>query len=75
MNSRILRQDIEEFQAVVKKLSGEIGKAASIWNDSKYSELFSAVSNIASISKEIIVTGEKSCTSIEKFAKLAEEQY
>ena len=75
MNSGIIRQDIDGFQIAVKRLSTEIGKAASIWNDPKFSELSAAVSVIANMSKDVIVTGEKSCLSIDKFEKLSEEQY
>ncbi len=75
MNSGIIRQDIDGFQTAVKRLSGGIGKAAPIWSDPKFSELSSAVSVIANMSKEVIVTGEKCCASIDKFAKVSEEQY
>ena len=75
MNSGIIRQDIDGFQVAVKRLSGEIGKASAIWNDPKFSELSSTVRLIADISKSVIITGEKSCVSIDKFVKLSEEEY
>lgn len=75
MNSGVIRQDIEEFQTAVVKLSGEVGKVSSLWTDNKYNELSSAISVIANMSKEIIVAGEKCCASIDKYQKIVEEQY
>ncbi len=75
MNSGLIRKDVDAFQSAVKKLGGEIGKASSLWSDAKFSELSAAVSIIANMSKDIIVTGDKCCSSIDKFAKISEERY
>ena len=75
MNSGLIRQDVDAFQLAVRKLSGEIGKASSLWSDAKFSELFAAVSAIANMSKDVIVTGDKCCSSIDKFVKISEEHY
>lgn len=75
MDSNLIRRDISEFQSAVQKLSGEIGKASTLWSDSKYGELSSAVSVLANYSKEVIVLGDKCCASIEKYKKISEEHY
>lgn len=75
MTSELIKRDIEDFQRAVKKLSAGIGKASSLWKDAKFSELSSSVGEIAYMSKDIIVTGEQCCHSIEKLNKIAAEEY
>lgn len=75
MNSGLIRQDVDAFQLAVRKLSGEIGKASSLWSDAKFFELSAVISVIANISRDVIVTGDKCCSSIDKFAKISEEHY
>lgn len=75
MSSAIIRKDLDEFQKSVKKLSAGIGKAGSLWGDSKYSELSSAISVIANMSKSVIVSGDQCCSAIDKFDKIAAEKY
>ena len=75
MNSGIIRQDMNLFQSAVKKLSGEVGKAGALWSDPKFAELYKVVSIIANMSKDVIVNGDRCCSSIDNFAKLSEEQY
>lgn len=75
MNSSLIHTDIQEFEKSVKKLSSEISKASSIWNDSKYSELFASIQEIAHISREVIVMGERGCKSIDQLERIASEQY
>ena len=75
MNSSCLRKDIETFCASVKKLSSDIGTASSLWSDPKFSELSSSISEIAGFSKNVIVTGDKCCSSMDKFQRIAEEKY
>lgn len=75
INTSNVKKDMDIFQKAVKKLSNEIGKASTIWGDSKFSELSSCVSTIANMSKNVIVTGNNSCHSIDKFIKISEEKY
>lgn len=75
MGSALIRKDVDEFQKAVQKLSSGIGKAASLWGDQKYSELSSAVRVVANMSKDVIVTGDRCCSAIDKFDKIASEQY
>lgn len=75
MGSALIRKDVDEFQKAVQKLSSGIGKAALLWGDQKYSELSSAVRVIANMSKDVIVTGDRCCSAIDKFDQIASEQY
>lgn len=75
MNTSNIKKDMDMFQRAVKKLSTEVGKASAIWGDSKFSELSSSVSTIANMSKNVIVAGNNSCHSIEKFIKISDEKY
>lgn len=75
MDSGLIRQDVEAFQVAVKKLSGEVGSAGSLWSDTKFSELFSAVSMIANMSRDIMVAGDNCCNTIDRFAMLSAEEY
>ena len=75
MNSSLIHTDIQEFEKSVKKLSSELSKASSIWNDGKYSELFASIQEIAHISRDVIVTGERGCKSIDQLERIASEQY
>ena len=75
MSDDAIRKEIELFQSSVMKLSGEVGKAGMIWNDPKYSELSSSVSQIANESKDVILAGDRCCASIGKMEKIASEKY
>lgn len=75
MTSENIKKEIEIFQSAVKKLSNSIGRASSLWKDDKFSELSSSVREIASQSKEIIVMGDRCCSSIAKFEKITSEKY
>lgn len=75
MGSMEIRKDLQEFQAAVKKLGDGIGRASSLWSDAKYSELSSSVSGVAAQSKNLMVAGDRCCSSIDKFDKIAAEKY
>ena len=75
MSSTSIQKDLQIFQASVKKLSSGVGKASTIWNDSKLSELSTSVSQVAAQSKQVMVTGERLCSSIDKFDRVANEKY
>jgi len=75
MSSEIIKKDIEDFQVFVQKLGSGVGKAASLWRDAKFAELSLKVSEIANMSKEVIVSGERCCNSIDKFDKISAEKY
>lgn len=70
-----LRKELNDFQLAVKKLSVGIGKATPLWRDEKFSELSHSISQIAAQSKDVLISGDKCCSQIEKFQKIASEQY
>lgn len=70
-----IKGDLTDFQMSVQRLSSEIQAASSLWRDPKYSELASEITQIANQSRTVLVSGDKCCDLIEKFFKVAEEQY
>ena len=75
MGSENIKKEMQVFQSSVKQLSAGIGRASSLWMDAKFSELSASVGEIASQSKDVIVTGDRCCSSIDKFDKIAAEKY
>ncbi len=75
MRSTEIKKDLQEFQTAVKRLSEKIGQAASLWGDSKFSELNSSVGRVATQSKEVMVSGDRCCSAIDRFEKIATEKY
>lgn len=75
MGAEIIKKELEQFQSSLKKLSLGISSASSLWKDNKYSELSSAVSKVASHSKDFVMSGNACCKSLEKFKKVSEEKY
>ena len=71
MNDKALSEETKLFEASVIKLSREIEKAGTLWNDSKYSELSFSVSQIANESKNVILAGNRCCISVRKMEKIA----
>jgi precorrin-6B methylase 1 len=70
-----IKGDLADFQMSVQRLSSGIQAASYLWRDPKYSELASEITQIANQSRTVLVSGDKCCDSIEKFFKVAEEQY
>lgn len=70
-----IRKDMQGFQDAVKKLSAGVKQASSLWKDEKFSELSASVGEVANNSKEVMITGDRCCSSIEKFNKIAVENY
>lgn len=70
-----IKHDIGDFQQSVQKLSAGIKSAAAIWRDPKYAELSAEITEIANHSRSVLVSGDKCCGSIEKFFKVAAEEY
>lgn len=74
MSLQGIQQEVQMFQSSVMKLSGSIGQAAVLWRDQKYSDLSSSVSQVASQAKDVIVSGERCCSSVSAFQKIAAEE-
>ena len=73
--SQQIKKDINNFQMSVQKLGTEIKVASALWQDPKYSELYSEMTQIANLSRAVLVAGDKSCESIDEFFKIASEEY
>lgn len=70
-----IRSDLSGFQMSIQRLNSGIKGAISLWRDPKYSELAAEISQIATESRSVLVAGDKSCKAIEKFFKVASEEY
>lgn len=75
MDSARIRKELDQFQTAIKKLSNGVGNASSLWKDEKYSELNSSVQSLALQSKELMVYGDRCCNSLDRFNKIASENY
>lgn len=73
--SQQIKKDINNFQMSVQKLGTGIKAASVLWQDPKYSELYSEMTQIANLSRTVLIAGDKSCESIDKFFKIASEEY
>lgn len=70
-----IKSDLSSFQISIQRLSTGIKGAASLWKDPKYSELAAEISQVANESRLVLVAGNKSCEAIEKFFKVASEEF
>jgi len=75
MNSGNIKKELQLFQYAVKSLSESIKGASLLWKDKKFSELSSNVTEIASNSRDVIVAGDRCCSSIDIFEKIANEKH
>ena len=75
MGTESIRNEMKIFQSSIKNLSAGISRAASLWKDEKFSELSASIGEVANNSKNIMVAGDRCCSSIEKFDKIAAEKY
>lgn len=74
MTADEMEKSLRDFQNTVKDLSTSVGSVSSIWADSKYAELFSAVSKLAMLSKDIMASGDRCVASIQKFDTIAAKE-
>ncbi len=75
MGSQSISKEMQAFQKSVQKLSSGISRASSLWRDSKFTELSSSVGEIANQSRDVLVSGERCCVAVDKFDKIASEEY
>lgn len=75
MGSESIKKKMQMFQASIKQLSSGVESASSLWRDERFSELSSSVAEIANQSKDVMVTGGRCCSSIDRFEKIASEKY
>lgn len=75
MGLESIRKEMEIFQTSVKNLSAGISRASSLWKDEKFFELSISIGEVANNSKNVMVAGDRCCSSVEKFYKIAAEKY
>lgn len=75
MGAHGISKEMRDFQAAIQKLSSGIGQASSLWKDAKYSELSSSVGEIATQSRDVLVSGERCCSAVSRFDRIADEDY
>lgn len=73
--SQQIKSDVDTFQGYVQKLSGNVQSASTLWRDAQYSDLASGISTLAAQARDVIVTGDKVCESVNRFFEIAEEEY
>ena len=59
----------------IRKNGAGISRASSLWKDEKFSELSASIGEVANNSKSVIVSGDRCCSSVDKFNKIAGEKY
>jgi len=74
MSTASLRREIESFQQSVKGLSSGIKQSGTEWNDGKYKELSELIRSVASSSKQVIISGERTCDVLDRFEQIAVEE-
>lgn len=75
MGTENIRKEMQIFQSSIKNLSAGISRASSLWKDAKFSELSAAIGEVANNSKNVMVAGDRCCSSVDKFNKIAAEKY
>ena len=75
IHSQIIKKDIDSFQGYVQKLSIKIQSVSMQWNDENFFSLTEGIFSIAQQSKEVLITGDKFCESVDKFYEIANEDY
>ncbi|MGN0108190.1 MAG: hypothetical protein ACI4A5_10920 [Hominilimicola sp.] len=70
-----IKRDLDAFHASVKRLGYGVGKASALWKDEKYTELSNSIRNIASMSKDVIIAGNRCHDSISRFDSIANEKH
>jgi len=69
-----LKRNIDSFRLSTKKISERIRGVGDIWRDNNYSSLQKQMGELARASKSVIESGDKTCTSIDKFFDIASEK-
>lgn len=75
MSEKQIRDQVSYFEGVVHNLSLEIGKVSTLWQDSKYSELYTSVAQVATLSRDFMAAGDKCINSLSQFNKISDEKY
>ena len=75
MNSNEIKKQVSAFQKIVQELGTEINNAGALWNDSKFQELSTSIGEIASNSRDVIMSGESYSALLMRFEQIASEKY
>lgn len=75
MGTKNIRKELQIFQSSIKNLSAEISRTSFLWKDEKFSELSASIGEVANNSKNVMVAGDRCCSSVDKFNKIAAEKY
>ena len=75
MGTESIRKEMQIFQSSIKNLSAGISRASSLWKDEKFSELSASIGEVANNSKNVMVAGDRCCSSVDEFNKIAAEKY
>lgn len=69
-----LKRNIDSFRLSTKKISERISGVGDIWRDNNYSSLQKQMGELARASKSVIESGDKTCTSVDKFFDIVSEK-
>ena len=69
-----IKRNIDDFRLSTRKISEKINEAGDIWRDSNYSSLHRQIGELAKASKSVIESGDRTCTSIDKFFDISGER-
>ncbi len=72
--SQKIETDVDMFQSYVQKLSANVQSIGSLWNDPQFFDLLNGISKIASQARDVIITGDKLCETINRFYNIAENE-
>ena len=72
--SGAIEKDMGVFREHIKELSDSIGALGGIWNDSKYQELFEAVSQVVAESMNVVDASEGCMNYISRFDEIKNEE-
>lgn len=75
MGTETIRKEMQIFQSSIKNLSAGISQTSSLWKDEKFSDLSASIGEVANNSKNVMVAGDRCCSSVDKFNKIAAEKY
>lgn len=75
MGTENIKKEMQIFQASIKNLSAGISRVSSLWKDEKFSELSASIGEVANNSKNVMVAGERCCSTVDRFNKIAAEKY
>ena len=74
IKSSALKKELDSFRLSTMKISSGINGVSDIWNDGNYASLQTQIGELAKTSKMVIESGEKTCSSADKFFAIAAEE-